>query len=61
VWTETAWERGEEYPYDELLDRIHLMNDTGIKGGAQKYTLIPPEVTRVGLKKVFVRKSSLIS
>jgi len=51
---QTEWKRGEVYTYDELLTRLYqIIEDKNPSlGSKSKYTLKPPQVVRVGSKKV---------
>merc|ERR1712185_247296 len=51
---ETEWEKGPVYTYEELLSRLYqiIEDKNPTLGAAKKYTLKPPQVVRVGSKKV---------
>merc|ERR1719453_665497 len=51
---ETEWEKGEVYSYEFLLSRLYqiIEDKNPTLGAAKKYTLKPPQVVRVGSKKV---------
>jgi translation initiation factor 2 subunit 2 len=50
------FEKGVQYPYEELLQRVHDLiadrNPTLGAGEASKFKMVPPQVIRVGSKKV---------
>lgn len=50
---ETEFEQGQEFTYEDLLERLHGIIEAKHAGlGTQsKYTLKPPQITRVGAKK----------
>lgn len=50
----TEWEKGPVYSYDELLSRLYqIIEDKNPSlGTAKKYVMKPPQVVRVGSKKV---------
>jgi len=49
-----AWERGEVYTYGEMLSRLYeiIENKNPTLGTTKKYIMKPPQVIRVGSKKV---------
>merc|ERR1719262_719994 len=51
---ETEWSKGPLYTYEELLTRLYqIIEDKNPSlGSKSKYTLKPPQVVRVGSKKV---------
>jgi len=51
---ELDWQRGTLYTYEELLTRLYqiIEDKNPTLGAAKKYTLKPPQVVRVGSKKV---------
>lgn len=51
---ETAWDRGPLYSYGELLERLHqiIEDKNPTLGTTKKYVMKPPQVVRVGSKKV---------
>mmetsp|Transcript_132954 Transcript_132954/g.331697 ORF Transcript_132954/g.331697 Transcript_132954/m.331697 type:complete len:211 (-) Transcript_132954:216-848(-) len=50
----TEWEKGPVFTYEELLARLyHIIEDKNPSlGTAKKYVMKPPQVVRVGSKKV---------
>mmetsp|Transcript_16450 Transcript_16450/g.57507 ORF Transcript_16450/g.57507 Transcript_16450/m.57507 type:complete len:209 (+) Transcript_16450:92-718(+) len=50
----TEWEKGEVYTYDELLGRLYqiIEDKNPTLGTTKKYVMKPPQVVRVGSKKV---------
>lgn len=53
VMVETEFEQGQLFEYEELLRRVHNIIEAKHSGLGvnQKYTLKPPQITRVGAKK----------
>jgi len=51
---ETEWEKGVTYTYEELLSRLYgiIEADNPLLGTTRKYILKPPQLVRVGSKKV---------
>jgi len=51
---ESEWQRGEEYSYDFLLTRLYEIIEAKNPslGTTKKYVMKPPQVVRVGSKKV---------
>mmetsp|Transcript_178010 Transcript_178010/g.564987 ORF Transcript_178010/g.564987 Transcript_178010/m.564987 type:complete len:207 (+) Transcript_178010:83-703(+) len=50
----TEWEKGEAYSYDDLLSRLYqiIEDKNPLLGTTKKYIMKPPQVVRVGSKKV---------
>lgn len=54
IFVETEFERGAVYEYEDLLARVHkiMENQNPNIGDRKKYVMKPPQVVRVGSKKV---------
>jgi len=50
----TEWEKGPTFSYEELLGRLYqiIENKNPLLGTSKKYVMKPPQVVRVGSKKV---------
>merc|ERR1712137_534239 len=48
---DTNWRKGETYSYDELLQRLYARANPSL-GNVDKYQMKPPQIVRVGSKKV---------
>merc|ERR1712137_1437007 len=48
---DTNWRKGETYSYDELLQRLYARANPSL-GNVDKYAMKPPQIVRVGSKKV---------
>merc|ERR1712070_1012560 len=54
-FAEVAFERGPLYEYEDLLHRVHALieqHNPALAGKGKKYMMKPPEIARVGSKKV---------